>query len=379
MVTQLFYMEGYSKKEIAGLLRVPVTTVNNRLHSSRRRMRPSLLPLREFDHRETDGRASNMLTYATTRRTLLRGDVAVTIRAMGEGDLPAMRRLDDEITAGLDFANAQRSPGSESYPGGPWSQEDWLRAHFARYQATGNLTLLAEDSDRRIVGFADLWATEEPEPFGRSLCVEVIDYLWEYHALGLGAILLQEAERVASMSGWPALDTRADVADVGYAELRSLGLRVFYESDRVACQCAQLRDAAPPKLVLLPNGDFDATGLLRVNHWAPTDFYFDFTHEPGRPPAHELSVGGHRVVADFWRLWEEGQQTPIGCELFVPPQILRSQALMTRALKATATIAASLGADEQAIPYPSALPLDASLPWVGRREFEWAWMRKRVD
>ncbi|MDY7011674.1 MAG: hypothetical protein SVV80_13135, partial [Planctomycetota bacterium] len=32
----------------------------------------------------------------------------------------------------------------------------------------------------RIVGFADLWPTEEPDPFGRSLNVECIDYFREY-------------------------------------------------------------------------------------------------------------------------------------------------------------------------------------------------------
>ena len=376
VVTQLYYLEGFTQQEIADMLSVPLTTVNNRLHASRRRMKPQLLPLREPGNRQQEKEATTMLTYNTTQRTLLKGDAVFTIRIMTEADLPAMRRLDAEITAGLEFANAQRSPGSESYPGGPWAEDVWLCAHFQRCQAAGNITLLAENADDKLVGFADLWATVEPAPFGSSLCVEVVDYLWEYHALGLDMIFLQEAEKVAIAAGIPALDTRADVSGSDYSALRHLGLQVFYESDRIICNCAALQGGKLPAKRLIAQAEFDPSDLLRINHWAPTDF--DFTHDPGRPPAHEFFVGGHRVIADFWRLWKPGQQVPISCELFAPPQALKSQVLMTKILKATATIAASLGAKDLELPYPSALSLDSSPNWLDKREFEWAWMRKVV-
>ncbi len=42
-ITTLFYINGYSQKDIAEFLEVPVTTVNNRLHASRKRLKERLL------------------------------------------------------------------------------------------------------------------------------------------------------------------------------------------------------------------------------------------------------------------------------------------------------------------------------------------------
>jgi len=307
---------------------------------------------------------------------LLKGDAVVTIRSMTADDMPAMRRLNDEIDAGIELANAQRTPGNENVPGGPWSEDDLLREHFQRYQAAGNITLLAQDAGGKLVGWADLWATVEPAPFGASLAVQCCEYLWEYHYFGLETILLQEAEKVAVGAGLPALDIGTNTANGMYQDLRRFGMRVFYESDRVMCQCNLLKSEKLPAVLLISPAEFNFTGLLRINHWAPTDF--DFTHEPGRPLAHEFSVDGNLVIADFWRLWEPGQQVPINCELFAPPRALHSSALMTKILNATAKIAASLGAEELGLPYPSALPLDDAPVWMGQREFEWAWLRKRI-
>ena len=41
--TTLFYINGYSQKEIADFLEVPVTTVNNRLHASRKRLKERMM------------------------------------------------------------------------------------------------------------------------------------------------------------------------------------------------------------------------------------------------------------------------------------------------------------------------------------------------
>jgi RNA polymerase sigma factor (sigma-70 family) len=44
-VTTLFYIDGYSQRDIAEFLEVPVTTVNNRLHASRTRLRERMLQM----------------------------------------------------------------------------------------------------------------------------------------------------------------------------------------------------------------------------------------------------------------------------------------------------------------------------------------------
>ena len=44
-VTTLFYIDGYSQKDIAEFLEVPVTTVNNRLHASRNRLKERMIAM----------------------------------------------------------------------------------------------------------------------------------------------------------------------------------------------------------------------------------------------------------------------------------------------------------------------------------------------
>ena len=46
-VTTLFYINGYSQKDIAGFLELPVTTVNDRLHASRKRLKERMLTMVE--------------------------------------------------------------------------------------------------------------------------------------------------------------------------------------------------------------------------------------------------------------------------------------------------------------------------------------------
>ena len=46
-VTTLFYINGYSQQDVADFLEVPVTTVNNRLHASRRRLKQRMLKMVE--------------------------------------------------------------------------------------------------------------------------------------------------------------------------------------------------------------------------------------------------------------------------------------------------------------------------------------------
>ena len=45
MVTMLFYINGYSQNEIAEFLEVPVSTVKNRLHTSRKRLKERIIAM----------------------------------------------------------------------------------------------------------------------------------------------------------------------------------------------------------------------------------------------------------------------------------------------------------------------------------------------
>ena len=47
LVTTLYYINGYSQKEVAQFLEVPTTTVNNRLHASRRRLKERMMEMVE--------------------------------------------------------------------------------------------------------------------------------------------------------------------------------------------------------------------------------------------------------------------------------------------------------------------------------------------
>ena len=383
-VTELFYMDGRSQKEIADSLGIPVTTVNNRLHSSRVRLRLAMSDeatvigpaAKRRTKRKPIMEAKDMLNYDTTTRQLLKGDVSVTIRAMTEDDIPAMRALDDEIGAGLELANARRAPGNESGPGGPWSDTEELRRHFRKYQTAGNIILLAHDEGGKLIGFAELWAANEPDPFGRSLDVECIDFLWEYYGLGLETVLLEEAEKVALSAGLPALDIGTNTSSGDYPSLRRFGMRLFYEYDRIRANCRPLKDEQPPPFRELPFERFDPTGLTRVSHWCPNDFDFDFA--PGRPGVYEFEVDGERVVADLWRLYDGDSDKPTDCELYAPPAALTSPSLLTRILDVTAVLAAKAGADEIPLPCPSEMQLENPQFRIIEREFAFAWMRKQL-
>jgi RNA polymerase sigma factor (sigma-70 family) len=52
MVTTLFYINGYSQKDIADFLEVPVTTVKNRMHASRRLLKERMMQMAQAQLRE---------------------------------------------------------------------------------------------------------------------------------------------------------------------------------------------------------------------------------------------------------------------------------------------------------------------------------------
>jgi len=404
-VTRLFYLEGHSQSEIAELLSLPVTTVNNRLHSSRRRLReaPALAvysPIEQMSRTKAGRgwlpsnltqRERNMsLAYEKTRRKLLRGDAGVTIRMMTPEDVPAMRRFDDDLTGVNVTHNLLLPPGRENGPGGPWSNDQWLVEHCERYWKSGNIILVAEDDSGRIVGFADLWATHEHEPFGASLDVECIDYFRDYYGMGLESILLGEAEAVARAAGIPALDIGTNTSSGDYPSLRQFGLKIIYEFDWVRCRCKPTPADWKPSHRMLRLPDPDVSGLLRVAHWCPTDFYA-FIDPVERSWVAEFEVMGNRCVLELAGPVRSGsidstaelrmpvpEYPPEHADLFVAPEALRLPQAMSAILRECALHAGSLGADEINLPCPSEIDVDRSVVDVVSREFGFAWMRKMI-
>jgi hypothetical protein len=71
IATMLFYIDGYSQKEVAGFLGVPVTTVKNRLYAARKRLRErSMHVIRETLQNKTlpEDFSQRLLTYPFPRR-----------------------------------------------------------------------------------------------------------------------------------------------------------------------------------------------------------------------------------------------------------------------------------------------------------------------
>jgi RNA polymerase sigma-70 factor, ECF subfamily len=393
----LYYLEGADGAEIAQHLGLPAGCVRTRLSRARNWLRADLarfdpieaasrskqrrgwLPLR-MNPKET---IAMQLRYEATSVRMLRGEGEVTIRPMAREDIPAMRRFDTQLAGTLAESNAQQPPGSTlNDGGGPWSDDDWLRAHFEKYQRTGNMTLLALDETGRIVGFADLWAADEPPPFSRSLDVECIDYFREYFLAGLETILLAEAEKAAHAAGLPVLDIGTNTCSGEYVSLRRFGMKVFYEYDSLLCRC---RSSAAAKLVrrsLAPSREH-LSGLVKLDHWSPTGFTFRSEDEPAHVA--ELAWPGGRAVAELWHFDPQSQgglpvppNAPNRAELYVPPEVLGSAPILTDILVECAALAGELGARQIELPCPSDVIVDPARLDILDRKFAFAWLRKRL-
>lgn len=322
------------------------------------------------------------LQYAGASRNLPRGDAEISIRVMAKEDIPALRRFDEELMAQLDSANAQVPPGREAYPGGPWSDDQWLAEHFDKYAKHANITLLAEDGLGRIVAFADLWRAREPSPFGTSLDIECIDYFRDYYYLGIETVLLQEAENVARAAGIRVLDIGTNTSSGDYPSLRRFGMKVFYEYDNVRCSCRPtVSETRIAHRVLKPD-DVDLAGLLRVSHWCPTDFGF-------REEAWiaELTWHNHRAILELWSYDPNSdkhyaipvpEHIPDHSELYAEPEALGSSSTMSMIISECANLAGQFGAGQMSFPCPSNLALDTSQLNVLDRRFAYAWMRKEL-
>ena len=392
---RMHYVEGLSQAEVADQLGLTAGSLRTRLHRGRKLLEPALAAYSPIDvHSRNKERrfwppsrfyeqemTAMSLQYRSTTRRLLRGDAEVSIRPMQQTDIAALRTFDQESTEALAEFNEQRLPGNDSVPGGPWAQDDWLRAHFAKYQERGFLTLLAEEGDR-VVGFADLWVADEPEPFGRSLNVECIDYFREHYLAGLETILLEEAESVARAAGLPALDIGTNTSSGDYPALRRFGLRVFYEYDEILCGCRQVGRSDGVSIRPIQAQEEYLAGLIKVSHWSPTDF--TFRDDEDQWSVSELSGPWGRAILELWRYEPSAEHdppvppnAPNRSELYVEPDALNSGAAMTSILAECAAVAGDHGADRMELPVPSRLETGPPLEVLDRR-FTYAWMRKEL-
>jgi hypothetical protein len=390
------YFSELSYKDISIRLGLTPGNVRTRLHRARKRLRVALEPYWSVEalSRSKEPRkwlpSSLMqreeqvisLRYEAQKKRLLRGEEEVVARLMKREDIPALRRFDRESTAALDERNKQFPPGQESYPGGPWSDDAWLLAHYNKYSERGNITLLVEDASGAVVGFADLWAADEPEPFGLSLDVECIDYFHRYYALGLETVLLGEAEKVARGMKFPALDIGTNTSSGDYPVLRRFGLKVFYEYDHLLCRTRRPEGKNRPNRQTLSQKEVDLDGLIKVSHWSPTDFTFRDDEESFSIT--ELMWPNHRAILELWRHEARGEILPPSgipnrSELYVEPKVLASADLMNDVLRECVSVAYEKDAAQIQLPCPCSIKVDPSKVDTTEREFAFAWMRKSLS
>ena len=128
----------------------------------------------------------------------------------------------------------------------------------------------------------------------------------------------------------------------------------------------------------------DLTGLIKVNHWCPTDFTFRGELEPTY--LSELRWPDKRAIVELWRHNPDGlvnlpvpENAPDKSELAVQPGAMNSPEVMTDILVECAALAGRLGAQEIQLPCPSEIELDTDRLDVIQRKFAFAWLRKRLD
>jgi len=122
-VTTLHYIDGYSQKDVADFLEVPVTTVNNRLHASRQRLKERMIAMvaDELNASKPGGEFQELVEEAIRRqgKGAFNDAVALCGRALGaaqEGDLERVADLYFEI-----YDSYQKTGEVEALPTGMFS------------------------------------------------------------------------------------------------------------------------------------------------------------------------------------------------------------------------------------------------------------------
>ncbi len=160
--------------------------------------------------------------------------------------------------------------------------------------------------------------------------------------------------------------------------LRRFGLKVFYEYDDLLCRCRPTNGPRPDREEVTPE-TADLTGLIKANHWCPTDF--TFRGEEEQTYLAQLRWSDKRAIVDLWRHDPDGpvpENPPNLSELFVQPGTLASPEQMSEILVECAALAGELDAEQIKLPCPSEMALDDDRLDVLDREFAFAWLRKRL-
>jgi hypothetical protein len=179
----------------------------------------------------------------------------------------------------------------------------------------------------------------------------------------------------------PALDIGTNTCSAEYVSLRSFGLRVFYEYDNVMCRCRPAAGAPGRRTVVTPE-TADLRGLIRANHWSPTDFTFRGDEETAYLA--ELHAADWRAIVELWHHVPGRENAPVPpnppnkSEVFVPAKALYSGEMMAEILAGCSALAGELGAGEIELPCPSNLELVPGRLHVMDRRFAFAWLRKRL-
>ena len=100
IVTTLFYINGYSQNEIADFLEAPVTTVNNRLHASRKRLKKGL---------------TDMVRDNLQERRPSRDDQFVnTVQFFNAVEIEQLEKVKEHLRLTPELVNAKNSSGQTS-------------------------------------------------------------------------------------------------------------------------------------------------------------------------------------------------------------------------------------------------------------------------
>ena len=135
MVTTLFYINGYSQKDIGEFLDVAVKTVKNQLHSARNRLRERMIPMvRETLYQQAPSRDDEFITK-------IERDVAELQQRYSEGDVEARRKIVVPLQASFwmqnRFENIDLASGTLA--------EDDARVLVAKKHGFGNWVQMESD------------------------------------------------------------------------------------------------------------------------------------------------------------------------------------------------------------------------------------------
>jgi hypothetical protein len=173
-----------------------------------------------------------------------------------------------------------------------------------------------------------------------------------------------------------------NTAEDTYNHMRHFGLKVFYEYDKVLCDCRKKPGGTRPAKRMLKPGQLDFKGMLKVDHWSPTDLWFEDDAELAYIA--ELVWPDGRAILELLGPTVDDlclpvpRNNPVRCHLYVDAASLKSTAGMSRILAECAMLAGEAGAGQFEMPCPSDVVLDSKIVDVIRRDYEYAWFRKRV-